>query len=124
MPPLPPVPPASLHRPDPAADALAGSRAAGRSNIPGLGQCGGYQPDLTGYWRGSGGETVEIRRNHARVWGGSYDYCDCVFFLVGDRLIAYSEDTDVVRKYKFWGDRDNFFLIDESGQLMSFQRVR
>lgn len=84
----------------------------------------GYEPDLTGTWRGSGGEKVEIRRNRARVWGGPYQSCNCVFFLVGNRLIAYSPDTDVVRKFHFRGGRDRFWLIDEDGQLMSFWRVR
>jgi hypothetical protein len=86
-----------------------------------------YQPDLTGSWRGSGGETVEITRNRARIWGGAGGHrsCSCVFFRVGQRLIAYSPDSDRVRKYWFRqisGDR--FALLDDSGNLMSFWRVR
>jgi hypothetical protein len=80
-------------------------------------------PDLTGSWHGSGGETVEIRRNRARIWGGSHQFCDCVFFLVGDRLIAYSPYTDIVRKYWFQGERDHFMLTDEEGNLLTFWRV-
>ncbi len=84
-----------------------------------------YQPDLTGRWRGSGGETVEIQRNRARIWGGSHQSCSCIFFLVGQRLIAYSPDTDMVRKYWYQQTaRDQFSLIDERGNLMSFRRVR
>jgi hypothetical protein len=82
-------------------------------------------PDLTGTWRGSGGESVEIQRNYARIWGGEEKPCNCVFFLVGQRLIAYSPDTDVVRKYWFQdGGSNRFTLIDESGNLMTYQRTR
>jgi hypothetical protein len=92
-----------------------------------LGSADGYQPDLTGSWRGSGGEKVAIQRNRARIWGGSggYQSCTCVFFLVGQRLIAYSPDSDMVRKYWFKqlsGDR--FTLVDEAGNRMTFWRVR
>lgn len=97
-----------------------GTGATGPDVVPAEGQV----PDLTGSYRGSGGETVEIRRNRARIWGGQYQFCDCVFFLVGDRLIAYSADTDVVRKYRFGGDSAHFWLIDDAGQQMSFWRVR
>ena len=83
-----------------------------------------FQPDLTGSWRGSGGETVEIQRNRARIWGGGHQSCSCVFFLVGRRLIAYSPDSDRVRKYWYQGQRDRFRLIDEEGNLLSFWRVR
>ncbi|MEN8175477.1 MAG: hypothetical protein ABFS23_06920 [Pseudomonadota bacterium] len=83
-----------------------------------------YEPDLTGNWQGGGGEKVEIRGNRARIWGGPYESCDCLFFIVGDRLIAYSRDTDVVRKFQFKGGRDRFWLIDDQGNLMSFWRVR
>lgn len=83
---------------------------------------GDYQPNLTGNWRGSGGETVEIRGNQARIWGGRYQSCDCHFWLVGKRLIAYSPESDVVRKYWFQGDRDRFSLIDEAGNVMVFRR--
>jgi hypothetical protein len=83
------------------------------------------EPDLTGLWRGSGGESVEIQRNYARIWGGEEKPCNCVFFLVGQRLIAYSPDTDVVRKYWFQsGGSNRFTLIDESGNLMTYQRTR
>jgi hypothetical protein len=81
-----------------------------------------YQPDLTGHWRGSAGETVEIRGNQARIWGGRYQSCDCHFWLVGKRLIAYSPESDVVRKYWFQGDRNRFSLIDEAGNVMVFRR--
>jgi len=83
-----------------------------------------YQPNLTGIWRGSGGETVEIERNRARIWGGQDKPCNCVFFLVGQRLIAYSPDTDTVRKYWYRGTGNQFMLIDESGNLLTFQRSR
>ena len=84
-----------------------------------------FQPNLTGFWRGSGGESVEVQRNYARVWGGKDKPCNCVFFLVGQRLIAYSPDTDVVRKYWYQsGGRNQFTLIDESGNLMTYQRTR
>lgn len=83
------------------------------------------QPDLTGFWRGSGGESVEVKRNYARIWGGEEKPCNCVFFLVGQRLIAYSPDTDVVRKYWFQRNGSNqFTLIDEYGNLMTYQRTR
>jgi hypothetical protein len=81
-------------------------------------------PDMTGSWRGSGGETVEIQRNRARIWGGGQQSCSCVFFLVGQRLIAYSPDSDTVRKYWYQGQGDRFSLVDEQGNLMSFWRVR
>jgi hypothetical protein len=80
--------------------------------------------NLTGTWRGTGGELVEIRRNTARVWGSGQDYCMCIFMIHGDRLIAYSPDTDVVRKYQFFTDRDRFLLRDEDGQTMMFERLR
>ena len=82
------------------------------------------QPDLTGHWQGSGGETVEIRGNHARIWGHGRQSCECRFFLVGRRLIAYSPDTDVVRKYWFQGDRGRFTLVDEANNLLTFWRTR
>jgi hypothetical protein len=83
------------------------------------------QPDLTGFWRGSGGESVEVQRNYARIWGGKDKPCNCVFFLVGQRLIAYSPDTDVVRKYWYQsGGSNQFTLTDESGNLMTYQRTR
>lgn len=83
-----------------------------------------HQPDLTGIWRGSGGETVEVQRNRARIWSGNSSPCNCVFFLVGQRLIAYSPDTDQVRKYWYLGGTDQFSLIDEAGNLMNFRRTR
>ena len=86
-----------------------------------------YQPDLTGSWRGSGGETVEIQRNRARIWGGSgsHQSCSCVFFLVGQRIIAYSPDSDTVRKYWFHQtSASQFELIDESANRLIFWRVR
>jgi hypothetical protein len=84
-----------------------------------------FQPDLTGFWRGSGGESVEVQRNYARIWGGEEKPCNCMFFLVGQRLIAYSPDTDVVRKYWFQrGGSNQFTLIDESGNLMTYRRTR
>jgi len=50
-----------------------------RSTRPGSyadrGSVDSIQPDLTGNWRGSGGETVEIQRNRARIWGGSHRSC-------------------------------------------------
>ncbi len=82
------------------------------------------QPDLSGSWRGSGGEYVEIRRNNARIWGGDQQYCDCIFMIHGNRLIAYSPDTDVVRKYEFATSRDRFALRDERGETMVFMRAR
>lgn len=82
------------------------------------------EPNLTGTWRGSGGEHVEIRRNVARVWSSDQQYCDCIFMIHGNRLIAFSPDTDVVRKYEFASDRDRFALRDEQGQTMVFQRTR
>ena len=97
----------------------------GRSDAPTTrGTTDGYQPDLTGEWQGSGGETVQIRGNHARIWGGGHQACDCVFFLVGQRLIAYSPETDRLRKYWFEGQRDRFRLIDEDGNRLSFWRIR
>jgi len=83
-----------------------------------------HQPDLTGMWRGSAGETVEIERNRARIWGGRDEPCSCVFFLIGQRLIAYSPDSDVVRKYWYQGSGNQFSLIDEGGNLMTFRRTR
>jgi hypothetical protein len=84
-----------------------------------------HQPDLTGHWRGSGGESVEVQRNYARIWGGQDKPCNCIFFLVGQRLIAYSPDTDVVRKYWYQsGGNNQFTLIDESGNVMTYQRTR
>jgi hypothetical protein len=84
-----------------------------------------HQPDLTGLWRGSGGESVEVQRNYARIWGGQDKPCNCIFFLVGQRLIAYSPDTDVVRKYWYQsGGNNQFTLIDESGNVMTYQRTR
>ena len=84
-----------------------------------------YQPDLTGNWQGSGGETVQIERNRARIWGGSHQSCSCVFFLVGQRMLAYSPDSDRVRKYWFQQTApDRFYLIDEAGNQLSFWRVR
>jgi hypothetical protein len=80
-------------------------------------------PDLTGNWRGSGGEFVEIRGNFARIWGGESKYCNCIFMLYGNRLIAYSPDTDVVRKFEFSGNRNYFMLRDDRGQMMTFQRT-
>ncbi|MFM1891840.1 MAG: hypothetical protein RLZ44_917 [Pseudomonadota bacterium] len=102
-----------------------GGGAPAQSNLPwspGLLQSGAV--DLSGTWRGSGGEHVEIRRNAARIWGAGQEYCDCIFMIHGDRLIAYSPDSDVVRKYEFARDRDRFALRDEHGQTMVFQRVR
>jgi hypothetical protein len=81
-------------------------------------------PDLSGVWRGSAGETVDIRGNRARIWGSEALACDCAFLLVGHRLIAYSPRTDTVRKYWFQGGPDQFRLLDEDGNLLSFQRVR
>ena len=84
-----------------------------------------HQPDLTGFWRGSGGESVEVQRNYARIWGGHDKPCNCIFFLVGQRLIAYSPDTDVVRKYWYKsGGSNQFTLVDESGNVMTYQRTR
>jgi len=84
-----------------------------------------HQPDLTGFWRGSGGESVEVQRNYARIWGGQDKPCNCIFFLVGQRLIAYSPDTDVVRKYWYRsGGSDQFTLVDESGNLLTYRRTR
>jgi len=84
-----------------------------------------HQPDLTGFWRGSGGESVEVQRNYARIWGGHDKPCNCIFFLVGERLIAYSPDTDVVRKYWYKsGGSNQFTLVDESGNVMTYQRAR
>ena len=113
--------------PDSPYDAWPGRRATSADRYSYRNPTDSYQPDLTGSWRGSGGETVEIQRNRARIWGGSdsHQSCSCVFFSVGQRLIAYSPDTDRVRKYWFKqvsGDR--FALIDDSGNLMSFWRVR
>jgi hypothetical protein len=106
-------------------DAYPGRGSA--AGYPGLGAADGYQPDLTGNWRGSGGERVVIQGNRARIWGGGggHQSCSCVFFLVGQRLIAYSPDSDRVRKYWFKqvaGDR--FVLLDGAGNLMTFWRAR
>ena len=104
---------------------LSPSYAGGPSSCPGSGVTESYQPDLTGTWRGSGGETVEIQRNRARIWGGQDKPCNCVFFLVGQRLIAYSPDTDMVRKYWYQGGSGSrFTLIDEAGNLLTFVRAR
>jgi hypothetical protein len=95
------------------------------SACSGTSTTGSHQPDLTGFWRGSGGESVEVQRNYARIWGGADKPCNCVFFLVGQRLIAYSPDTDVVRKYWYQsGGSNRFSLVDESGNLMTYQRSR
>ena len=97
------------------------------SGGPGAAPWSGTSPDaanLSGTWRGSGGELVEIRRNWARVWGTDRQYCHCLFMVHGDRLIAYSPDTDVVRKYQFLSERDRFVLRDENGQTMLFERIR
>jgi hypothetical protein len=110
---------------DRAYEAWPGGQRVNPGGFPGRETSDSHQPDLTGHWRGSGGETVEIQRNRARIWGGSHQSCSCVFFLVGQRLIAYSPDSDRVRKYWFQREaRDSFNLIDESGNLMSFWRTR
>ena len=83
-----------------------------------------FQPDLTGIWRGSGGEIVEVQRNRARIWGALDRPCSCVFFLVGRRLIAYSPESDRVRKYWYRGGIDQFTLVDEAGNLLRFRRAR
>jgi hypothetical protein len=73
-------------------------------------------PDLTGFWRGSGGESVEVKRNYACIWGGE---------KLGQRMIADSPDTGAVRKYWFpRGGRNEFTLIDATGNLMTYQRTR
>jgi hypothetical protein len=83
-----------------------------------------FQPDLTGLWRGRGGESIEVKRNYARIWGGEGKPCNCVFFPVGQRLIAYSPDTDIVRKYWFKSGGNNpSTLIEESVNVMSYQRT-
>ncbi len=95
------------------------------SACSGAATTGSHQPDLTGFWRGSGGESVEVQRNYARIWGGTDKPCNCIFFLVGQRLIAYSPDTDVVRKYWYQSSGSNqFTLVDESGNLLTYQRSR
>ena len=110
---------------DRAYETWPGANRASPSGLAGQETRDSYQPDLSGHWRGSGGETVEIQRNRARIWGGSHQSCSCVFFLVGQRLIAYSPDSDRVRKYWFQRDRqDGFKLIDDAGNLMSFWRTR
>ncbi|MGD1984356.1 MAG: hypothetical protein PVF93_10670 [Chromatiaceae bacterium] len=82
------------------------------------------QPDLTGFWRGSGGESVEVKRNYACIWGGEKP-CNCIFFLIGQRMIADSPDTGAVRKYWFQrGGRNEFTLIDASWNLMTYQFTR
>lgn len=98
---------------------------AGRAlSCPDSSAAGSFQPDLSGIWRGSGGETVEIERNRARIWGWGDKPCNCVFFLVGRRMIAYSPDSDRVRKYWYQGGGNQFTLIDEAGNLLTFQRAR
>ncbi|MEJ2575718.1 MAG: hypothetical protein P8106_03270 [Gammaproteobacteria bacterium] len=94
------------------------------SIVPRRSTSAGPPVNLSGTWRGSGGELVDIQRDTARVWGTGDQYCMCIFMVHGDRLIAYSPDTDVVRKYRFYADRDRFLLRDEDGQTMWFQRVR
>ena len=102
-------------------------RSARPSTYADSGSVDSYQPDLIGSWRGSGGETVEIQRNRARIWGGSgsHQSCSWVFFLVRQRIIASSPDTDAVRKYWFnQASTSQFELIDESGNRLIFWRVR
>ena len=84
----------------------------------------GYGPDLSGGWRGSAGEQVEIRGNQARIWGNGQESCFCIFMIFGNRLIAYSPDTDVVKKFEYSGGHDHFLLRDDQGGVMSFERVR
>lgn len=108
----------------------AGSNMQGATGLmPGSAQPSGTMAvpstsDLSGSWRGSGGEVVEIRGNFARIWGGEDQYCNCVFMVYGDRLIAYSPDTDVVRKFEFAGNHDQFMLRDDRGQMMTFRRTQ
>ena len=83
-----------------------------------------YQLDLTGRWRGSAGERVEIRGNRARIWGNGQQSCECIFMIHGNRMIAYSPDTDIVKKFEYSGGLDHFLLRDEQGGVMSFMRVR
>ena len=80
--------------------------------------------DLSGTWRGNGGERVEIRGEQARLWDLSGQMCTCYFMVFGDRLIAYSPETDVVRKFEFFRDRGLFALRDQYGQVMIFERAR
>jgi len=79
---------------------------------------------LSGTWRGSAGERVEIRGNQARIWGGNQQSCYCIFMIHGNRMIAYSPDTDVVKKFEYSGGLDQFMLRDDKGGVMSFERVR
>jgi hypothetical protein len=67
---------------------------------------------------------VEIRGNQARIWGDSQQSCFCVFMIHGNRMIAYSPDTDVVKKFEYSGGLDQFLLRDDRGGVMSFVRVR
>ncbi len=83
-----------------------------------------YQPDLSGNWRGSAGERVEIRGNEARIWKDGQQSCYCIFMIHGNRMIAYSPDTDIVKKFEYSGGLDHFLLRDEHGGVMSFMRVR
>ena len=83
-----------------------------------------YQPDLSGNWRGSAGERVEIRGNEARIWKDGQQSCYCIFMIHGNRMIAYSPDTDVVKKFEYSGGLDQFLLRDDQGGIMSFVRVR
>lgn len=77
---------------------------------------------LEGDWRGSGGEWVEIRGHEARLWLNDQRSCHCLFFVYRDRLIAYSPETDVVRKFELHHERDAFSLRDQNGQVMHFRR--
>jgi len=85
---------------------------------------GALQADLSGNWRGSAGEYVEIRGNQARIWEGRERSCFCVFMVYGNHMIAYSPDTDVVKKFEYSGRGDYFRLRDERGGVMTFRRAR
>jgi hypothetical protein len=85
---------------------------------------GAGQQDLSGTWRGSGGDLVIIQGNHARLYGNDERiHCDCVFWIYGDRLISYSPQTDVTHTYVFERRGNRFALQDETGQIMIYERV-
>ena len=65
-----------------------------------------------------------IRGNEARIRKDGQQSCYCIFMIHGNRMIAYSPDTDVVKKFHYSGGLDQFLLRDGQGGIMSFVRVR
>ena len=68
--------------------------------------------------------TFVIARVDLPFWRDAQQFCDFVFLIYGDRLIAYSPTSDIVRKYEFTGGNGWFALRDAAGQVMSFRKAR